>query len=278
MTAVRHPGSPFTEREGRRAYLLGMSRTPRVGEILKNADHRAYPAPAGPWAMSMRWHDLLFMHWPVPAERLRPLVPPALNLDTFEGEAWLGVVPFRMSGVRPRFLPAVPGLSSFPELNLRTYVSAGGSPGIWFFSLDAHNPVAVRLARATFHLPYFDAQMSCGKEGDEVRYRSVRTHRGAEPAEFAAGYRPAGAPFESLPGSLERFLTERYCLYAADGGGNVRRGEIHHQLWPLRPAEAEVQTLRMTEQIGVVLPDTPPLLHFSERLDVLSWPPKKLGS
>ncbi len=274
----RTAGTPFTEGEGERDYLLGMSRTPGAGEILKNADHRAYPVPAGPWALSMSWHDLLFMHWPVPAGGLRPLVPPALNLDTFDGDAWLGVVPFRMSGVRPRLVPAVPGLSNFPELNLRTYVSAGGRPGIWFFSLDAHNPVAVRLARATFHLPYFDARMSSRKEGEEIHYRSVRTHRGAPPAEFAGRYRPAGAPFESRPGSLENFLTERYCLYAADSRGTVRRGEIHHQMWPLRPAEAETETLRMTERIGLTLPDSPPLLHFSERLDVLAWPPRKLES
>ena len=274
----RTTGSPFTEREGGKAYLRGMKRTPGAEEILNNSDHRAYPAPTGPWALSMSWHDLLFMHWPVPADELRPLVPPALNLDTFDGDAWLGVVPFRMSGVRPRFLPAVPGLSGFPELNLRTYVSANERPGIWFFSLDAHNPVAVRLARATFHLPYFDARMSSRKEGDEIFYRSVRTHRGAPPAEFVGRYRPAGEPFESRPGSLENFLTECYCLYAADGRGRVRRGDIHHQLWPLRPAEVEVQTLRMTGQIGVALPDTPPLLHFSERLDVLAWPPRRLGS
>jgi uncharacterized protein len=250
----------------------------RAQEILAQSEHRAYPAPDGPWALSMVWRDLLFMHWPVPAERLRPLIPSALSLDTFDGTAWLGVVPFRMTGVRPRFLPAVPWLSGFPELNLRTYVTGGDRPGIWFFSLDAHNPVAVRLARATFHLPYFDARMSYGKEGDEVRYRSVRTHRGAEPAEFAASYRPVAETVRSRPGTLEHFLTERYCLYAADGRGNVRRGDVHHQHWPLRPAEAEVQTLRMTEQIGVTLPDTPPLLHYSDRLDVLAWPPKRLGA
>src|SRR3712207_3007792 len=181
-----------------------------------------------------------------------------------------------MSGVRPRFLPEFPWLSTFPELNLRTYASAGGKPGIWFFSLDAHNPIAVRLARATFRLPYFDARITFRKEGEEVHYESTRTHRDAPPALFAGSYRPSGEPFESRPGSLERFLTERYCLYAADGRGRVRRGEIHHKLWPLRPAEADVRTLRMTEQIGVTLPDTPPLLHFSERLDVLAWPPRRL--
>ena len=141
-----------------------------------------------------------------------------------------------------------------------------------------HFQDSVRLARATFHLPYFDARMSYRTEGDEVAYRSVRTHKKAPPALFAARYRPSGEPFESRPGTLERFLTERYCLYAADNRGNVRRGDIHHRLWPLRPAEVEVEALRMTGQIGVELPDTPPLLHFSERLDVLAWPPRRLGA
>ena len=226
----------------------------------------------------MRWHELLFMHWPVPEETLRPLVPPDLSVDTFDGSAWLGVVPFRMSGVRPRFVPEVAPLSNFPELNVRTYVTADGKPGIWFFSLDAHNPLAVRVARATYSLPYFDAKISCRVEGGEVSYRSVRTHRGAPPAEFAARYGPVGKPFESRPGTLESFLTERYCLYAADKKGNVRRCDVHHRLWPLQPAGAEVEKLAMTGQIGVKLPETEPLLHYSKRLDVLAWLPRRRGS
>ena len=224
----------------------------------------------------MRWHDLLFMHWPVPEEWLRPLIPSSLTLDTFDGTAWLAVVPFRMSGVRPRFLPQVPPLSNFPELNLRTYVSAGGRPGIWFFSLDAHNPVAVRLARATFKLPYFDAEMSCRTSGDTVSYESARTHRRAPETRFAGRYRPTGEAIDTSPGSLERFLTERYCLYSADPQGRVRRGEIHHKLWPLQPAEAEIETLDMTRQIGLDLPDTGPLLHYAKRLDVVAWPPRRI--
>ena len=225
----------------------------------------------------MRWQDLLFMHWPVREDVLRPLIPPALTLDTFDGSAWLGVVPFRMSGVRPRFVPEVPWLSGFPELNVRTYVSADGKPGIWFFSLDAHSPIAVRVARATFHLPYFEARMSYHVVGEEVRYRSVRTHRGAKEARFAARYRPVGDPFESRPETLEHFLTERYFLYAADKRGNVRRGVIHHRLWPLHPAEAEIETLAMTQQLGVVLPKKAPILHFSKRLDVLAWLPRRIA-
>jgi uncharacterized protein YqjF (DUF2071 family) len=205
-------------------------------------------------------------------------VPPSLSIDTFDGNAWLGVVPFAMVGVRPHFVPAVPGLSNFPEINLRTYVTAGDRPGVWFFSLDAHNRLAVRLARATFHLPYFDAEMSCHGADDEVHYRSIRTHKGAPPAEFVARYGPSGRPFESGPGSIENFLTERYCLYSADERGNVRRGEVHHQLWPLQPAEAEVRTLAMTQQIGLKPPDTEPILHFARRLDVLAWLPRRIAS
>lgn len=244
--------------------------------LLEDTAHRAYPPPGGSWALSMRWHDLLFMHWPVPAEWLRPLIPSSLTLDTFDGSAWLAVVPFRMSGVRPRFLPQVPPLSNFPELNLRTYVSAGGRPGIWFFSLDAHNPVAVRLARATFRLPYFDAEMSCQVSGDTVSYRSARTHRRAPGAEFSGRYKPVGEAIDSEPGSLERFLTERYCLYSADPQGRVRRGEIHHKLWPLQPAETEIETLDVTRQIGLELPATEPLLHYAKRLDVVAWLPRSI--
>jgi uncharacterized protein YqjF (DUF2071 family) len=257
-------------------YLHGMSEALKPEKILKIGEHRPYPLPTGSWAISMHWHDLLFMHWPVPEDWLRPLIPPSLHLDTFDGSAWLGVVPFRMSGVRPRYLPAVPWLSDFPELNLRTYVTAEGKPGIWFFSLDAHNLVAVRLARATFSLPYYDAKMSCRMAGDEIHYNSVRTHRNAPKTRFKARYRPAGETFDSRPGTLENFLTERYCLYAADERGRVRRGDVHHQMWPLQPAEVEIETLEMTEQIGVTLPSTDPVLHFSKRLDVLAWPPKRI--
>lgn len=255
-----------------------MSEALRPKKILSLGGHRPYPLPTGSWAISMSWHDLLFMHWPVPEESLRPLVPSVLSLDAFDGSAWIGVVPFRMSDVRPRFLPGVPLLSNFPELNVRTYVTAGGKPGVWFFSLDAHNPVAVRLARATFGLPYFDAKISCRTVGDETHYRSVRTHRGAPPANFAARYRPIGEPFDSRPGTLENFLTERYCLYAANRRGRVRRGDVHHRLWPLQRAEVEVETLEMTGQIGLRLPDTNPVLHFSHRLDVLAWPPRRIGA
>ncbi len=143
---------------------------------LEQLAHRPWPLPAGPWVMAQTWHDLLFAHWPVPIATLRPHIPTCLAIDTFEGQAWLAVVPFRMSGVRLRGTPA-PWLSAFPELNVRTYVAADGKPGVWFFSLDAGNPLAVAIARAWFHLPYFRARMSCEERNDWIEYKSERTHR-----------------------------------------------------------------------------------------------------
>jgi uncharacterized protein YqjF (DUF2071 family) len=244
--------------------------------MITETSHRPWELPRRPWMLAMRWHDLLFMHWPVPHAALRPLIPPAVALDTFDGTAWVGVVPFRMTGVRPRGLPALPWMSAFPELNVRTYVTAGGKPGVWFFSLDATNPVAVRLARTLFSLPYYDARMASNRRGDHVRYSSQRTHRGAPPAELQADYHPVGQVSYAPPGTLAHWLTERYCLYAADGRGHVWRGDIHHVRWPLQTAEATVQVNTMTQQIRMRLPDTPPLLHFARHQDVVGWLPQRV--
>lgn len=240
--------------------------------------HRLWPVPDRPWAMFMRWHELLFMHWPIDVALLRPLIPPTLEIDTFDGDAWLGIVPFRMSGTRPRCLPAVPMLSNFPELNVRTYVTAGGRPGVWFFSLDAASAVAVRVARYSYSLNYYDARMACSRDprSETITYRSRRTHRGAAPAEFVARYRPTGAVDHSSAGSLEHFLTERYCLYAAAPDGRTYRGDIAHARWPLQPAEAEVELNTMTAQLGFQLPAQRPLLHYARQLDVVAWKPQRL--
>lgn len=223
----------------------------------------------------MVWEDLLFAHWPVPVESLRPLIPAGLEIDRFESEAWLGVVPFRMEDTRLRGLPAVPGMASFPELNVRTYVTVGGKPGVWFFSLDAASRLAVRTARTFFHLPYFDAHMTAptGDDGT-ITYHSTRTHRGSPAAEFRSRYRPHSEFRPAPPAPLESWLVERYCLYSADRRGRIWRGEIHHPPWPLQRAEAEIETNTMASAHGVTLPDTPPLLHFARRLEVVAWSPQ----
>ena len=230
------------------------------------------------WLMAMKWHDLMFMHWPLKPEVLRPLLPAGLALDTYQGEAWIGIVPFRMTGVRPRLVPPVPGMSAFPELNVRTYVTAEGKRGVWFFSLDAANRLAVRVARWGFHLPYFDARMQCLPERDGIRYMSLRTHRDVAPAEFIASYRPTGPVRIPDPGSLDDFLTMRLCLYSAAPDGTIYRGDIAHPPWPLQPAEAEVERNTMADQLKIRLPDVPPLLHFAKRLDVVAWRIRKVAS
>jgi len=219
----------------------------------------------------MTWHDLLFAHWRVPEAALRPHIPDRLQIDRHEDRAWLGIVPFGMSGTRPRWMPAG-GLFAFPEINVRTYVVADGKPGVWFFSLDAASWLAVRGARMLYHLRYYDARMSLERDAEGwVHYRSRRTHRGAPAAEFSARYRPVGDVYTSAPGTLESWLTDRYCLYAADGRGRVYRGEIHHPPWPLQQAEAQWERNTMSEPLGITLPAEQPLLHFSARLDVVGW-------
>jgi len=227
--------------------------------------------------VAQTWSDLLFAHWPLPAAALRPLLPAGLPLDTFDGVAWLGVVPFRMSGVHPRLLPAVPWLSAFPELNVRTYVVRDGRPGVFFFSLDAGNPVAVALGRGVFKLPYFRARMRSTTRSGEIAYVSERTHHGVPRARFAARYGPSGPGAAPSLGSLAYFLTARYCLYAADRAGRQYRAEIDHAPWPLQPAAATIAANTLAAAHGIILPEQPPLLHFARRLDVRVWPLRRLA-
>ncbi len=235
------------------------------------------PTNSRPWVMAMQWHDLLFAHWPVDPALLRPHIPAALTIDTFDGQAWLAVVPFRMAGVRARCLPGIPPFSRFPELNLRTYVVHDGRPGVWFFSLDAADRLAVRVARAGFHLPYFDARMSITRDADGwFDYRSERFHRGAPGARFAARYRPTGPVQPAAPGSLDHFLTERYSLFAADRKERVYRGDIEHEPWPLQPAEWQPERCEMTALLDCGLPSVEPRLLFATGLEVRARRPYRV--
>lgn len=204
---------------------------------------------------------------------MRGLVPAQLPLDTFDGHCWVGVIPFWMSGVRARGLPPLPGLSCFPELNVRTYVSYGGKAGVYFFSLDAGNLPAVWSARALYHLPYFHAAMSAREEEGVIRYSSVR-YEGA--AEFCGTYGPISEVRPREKGSLEHWLTERYCLYTTHRA-HVYRGEIHHQQWPLQEAHAEFKRNTVAAAAGISMPSAAPILHFARRLEVLIWPIRLVG-
>jgi uncharacterized protein YqjF (DUF2071 family) len=217
--------------------------------------------------MEQTWNDLLFAHWSIPPETLRPLVPSLLPLDTFEGQCWVAVTPFHMTGVRLRCLPPLPGLSRFPEMNVRTYVTLGGKPGVFFFSLDAASLPAVWAARLLYHLPYFHARMSVGHRDSWITYDSSR----AANARFRGRYQPVSEIRQRQKGTLEHWLTERYCLYTV-ARNSIFRAEIHHVPWPLQDAEAEIFENTMASAAGIKLPEIPPLLHFAKRLQVLIWP------
>jgi len=241
-----------------------------TASILQATAHRPWPLPEGPWVMFQSWRELLFAHWRVAADRLRAVVPPQLELDLYDGGAWLGIAPFRVTGLRPRPLPALPWLSEFLELNVRTYVRVRDRACVYFFSLDAGSTLAVLGARASYRLPYRRANMEMRNDRGLFRFTSRR--RGGE-ARFEARYGPTGRASVPQPGTLEHFLTERYALATVLRSGRVLRAEIHHAPWPLQPAAAEIAVNTMATAAGVPLPNEAPLLHFSARQDTLVWAP-----
>jgi uncharacterized protein YqjF (DUF2071 family) len=242
----------------------------RQRAVLAASDHRPWPLPERPWFMGQSWTDLLFAHWEVPEEALREVVPPQLPIDTFDGAAWLGITPFCVRGLRLRGTAPVPRLSTFPELNVRTYVSVEGKPGIYFLSLDAESSAAVWTARRTHRLPYFHSRIEVDRDEEGIGYDLLRTSQDGPPAYFVGRYGSEGPELPVRDGSLERWLTERYCLYTLDDDGRIQRGEIHHPPWPLRRGWAEIETNTMAMPFGIEL-EGEPLLHFSPRQDVVIW-------
>jgi uncharacterized protein YqjF (DUF2071 family) len=246
-------------------------------DILSTVAHRPYPLPPGRWRMTQRWHDLLFAHWPIPADAMGRLLPAGLEVDTFDNYAWAGVVPFWMDQVRTRTIGErcviIPTTAEFCEMNLRTYVRSKvtGLRGVYFFSLDAASALAVLGARALFHLPYCLAGMR--RHADPVgaiHYSSKRllTRRSVR---FEAKYRSLQpAPTPGASGTLEHFLTERYCLFTPHAG-RILVGHIHHLPWPLESAEAEIILNELPAAHGIALPNRPPVLHFARELQVYLW-------
>ena len=239
------------------------------------SDHResgrTIPRPIRAPSMRMKWHDLLFMHWPISPNSLQPHLPSGLEIDTFDSNAWISVVPFRMTGVAPRWMPDFPWMSSFPELNVRTYVTYNGLPGVWFFSLDATNPIAVRIARAWFHLNYVDARIRLDYRDSWIRYRCLRTSKQHAPAKLSVDYRPIGERYLASPGSLDYWLTARYRLFSADPQGKIYCGEIDHDSWLLRKAQAILHYNTMLEPFSYEIGKQPELIQFALRTDVVAW-------
>ena len=224
--------------------------------------------------LEMRWRDTLFAHWPVDPSLVAERLPAGLDVDSYDGDAYLGVVPFEMADLRPRGSPV--GLS-FGELNLRTYVRRDGEPGVYFFSLDADDRLGVGVARTAFRLPYYRAEMSIDRRDETVRFRSRRTHAGEPPLSFEARYRPEGEPFVADPGSLESFLVERYRFFTADDRGRLWVGDIEHEPWQLRRASATVARNDTFAANGFDDRPGEPHLLYAEPIDVRAGRLRRLG-
>ncbi|MFC6865379.1 YqjF family protein [Halomicroarcula sp. GCM10025817] len=215
--------------------------------------------------LRMRWRDVGFLHWPVDPSVVAETLPDPLTVDTYDGDAYLGVVPFRMADIRPRGSPVG---RSFGELNLRTYVRAGGTPGVYFYNLDADDALSVRLARRLFMLPYYSASMRVESRDGRVRFQSERPGTNGPTARFDVTYEGDGAPSTPDTHSLEQFLVERYRFYASAENGQVYYADINHEPWPLEGGTADVRRNELFDVNGFEYPDGDPLVHYSEGIDV----------
>lgn len=227
--------------------------------------------PSGQPLMHQNWGKLLFMHWPLEPSKLRPLIPAGLEIDTFDGQAWIAIVPFTMWDIRafPPYVPTVPGLNAMHELNVRTYVQLDGTRGVWFFSLDCNNAAAVFGARTFYYLPYYIAELTLNQCDNKIDYTSNRSE---DPrATFHANWNIGRTLPTSEPDSLEFFLTERYCLFS-EHKGHLYQSRIHHPPWQLQTATLDAHSSTMIEVLGIPKTTGQPLLHYAEELSVEIWP------
>lgn len=235
--------------------------------------------PAGAPIGYQKWRHLLFVHWRVPAEEIQPLLPASLTVDTCDSSAWVGLVPFAMFGVRPWWSPSIPGVSNFLETNVRTYVHRNGTnPGVWFFSLEASNSLAVRLARWGWRLPYYRAQMSLTKTQDQIHYQSTRRWPQPTPAETDL---TIGLPKTELqtadPGTFDHFLIERYYLYSTSNmsvsnPGRLLRGQVHHTPYQYRSVELQDCRESLLKAAGITTSSPPEHIAYSPGVDVDIFP------
>ncbi|HKC77714.1 MAG TPA: DUF2071 domain-containing protein [Gaiellaceae bacterium] len=239
----------------------------RQARSLRSVGHRPFPLPQSRWTLGQTWEHTFWAHWPVSVEDVRPRVPDELEIEEFDGSAWLSFVFFRVRALRARGALPVPGISSFLQLNVRTYVRGpDGLPGVWFFSIDASSRLAALGVRRIYRVPAFFARMTLDPVEDWQDAECVRV---GEPGRvFSARYRSAGEPFPAEPDSLEWFLTERYRLFAVDA-----TAEMHHDRWALSPAEAEVE---LSSIAPFTLGGEPRCCHFAFRQDALIWPPEPI--
>ena len=221
--------------------------------------------------MHQDWHHLLFLHWEVPPADLQPLLPPGLDVDTFDGKAYVGLVPFTLTGVRPVLTPPLPWISSFHEINVRTYVHRNGrDPGVWFFSLDASSTIAVAAARAMYKLPYFHSHIDFAATNTQITFEARRDdHRGVIPANARVRYGPSDMPRSRAPvGSLDHFLVERYLLYSVGDNHDLYRARVHHQPYPIQRAELFELDDTLVWAAGIRKHEQPQHRHYAREVNV----------
>lgn len=239
--------------------------------LLRDITHRPWPLPSKKWIMRQTWSNLLFLHWPIPAESLRPHIPAPLQIDTFNRSAWLGVVVFVMDGIYARGLPPVSLTPKFPEINVRTYVQYDGKPGVFFMSLDVDDWASFTIAKRWFHLPYHPAQLSFQTTGQTFHCESIRKGKTNDSIRFSGTYTPLSPVYLPEKETLDHWLTERYCLYSSDNGTDIYCGEIHHRPWPLQKAAADIYINTLFSPFDFDLSDIKPMAHFSKGVDTLIW-------
>jgi uncharacterized protein YqjF (DUF2071 family) len=247
--------------------------------ITDKFDHRPWPMPEGSWIQKQTWNNVLFLHWPAPTERIRSLLPKGLELETYDGSAWLGLVAINVTDAHLRYTPSLPFVSNVLPLNLRTYVRVGDKPGIYLFSADVSNALVVTAARQLFLMPYFNAQMDYREDGELHLFGSQRTEGEDTMNGFTVSYGPHSPVYNAEPGSLDHFLIERYGLYTTDDQGDVYRNDVHHYPWPLQRADAVVGANTLTLPPRLDLPEMDLMLcHYAHRLDALLWGLEKVDA
>lgn len=244
--------------------------------LLNDIIHRPYPLPSKNWIMRQTWKNVLFLHWPIPLEKLRPHIPTSLQIDTYKGTAWLGIILFVLEGIYPFGLSSISLTPKFPEINVRTYVTYNGKPGIYFLSIDVDNWASLKIAKHWYHLPYHSAHISFQKEGESFHCHSVRRENRNDPLSFHCKYASVSDVYAPKEGTLDHWLTERYCFYSSNNGVSIYCGEIHHQPWPLQKAKIELVNHTLFTPFHFDLPEEKPVIHFSPGVDSLMWNIKKI--
>lgn len=244
--------------------------------LINDIIHRPFPLPSKNWIMRQKWRNVLFLHWPIPVEKLRPHIPSSLQIDTFNGSAWLGIILFVLEGIFPFEIPSISLTPKFPEINVRTYVKYDGKPGIYFLSIDVMNWASLKIAKNWYHLPYHSSQIFFQKEEQKFHCHSIRKGNENTPISFKGKYAPVSEVYFPKEGTLDHWLIERYCLYSSNNGINIYCGDIHHRPWPLQKAKIELVKNTLFTPFHFDLFEEKPIAHFSIGVDSLIWNIKKI--